>query len=88
MVSVFAKRVFLFFFLPQLDAGEPEQRPLSSRGAIDPPSPQLGLLSSEEGEEEEGRRNAALQVTNSKESSSRDFSLILKMWNPRAQHMW
>lgn len=54
VVSVFAKRVFFFFFLPQLDAGEPEQRQLSSRGAIDPPSPQLGLLSSEKGDEEEG----------------------------------
>lgn len=60
----------------------------SGGGAIDLPPPQLGWPSFLRGGEEEGRRNAALQVTNSKESSSRDFSLILKMWNPRAQHMW
>lgn len=60
----------------------------SSRDAIDLPLPQLGRPSFLIGGEEEGRRNAALQVTNSKESSSRDFSLILKMWNPSAQHMW
>lgn len=79
---------------PQLDVGVAEQRQHQRRRRragemrlICLCHNSAGLLSSE-GVREEGRRNAALQVTNSKESSSRDFSLILKMWNPRAQHMW
>lgn len=88
------KKVFYYFFFTSAwcrrggTKATREKERASSRDAIDLPLPQLGQPSFLRGGGEEGRRNATLQVTNSKESSSRDFSLILKMWNPRAQHMW